>query len=709
MTAIHTRATELLGISLGRKDAEFHADQWEAISTLVEDRGRLLVVQRTGWGKSAVYFIATRLMREQGYGPTVIISPLLALMRNQIESAQGYGVRLGTINSSNTTVVNQQTAAGLLRNELDAIIISPEQLSKPAFVDEVLRPLGDNIGLFVIDEAHCISDWGHDFRPDYKRITNILGFLPKNMPVLATTATANRRVMEDISSQLGEHPTVFRGKLTRESIHLQTINHSGRSQRMAWLADTLRALPGTGIIYVTTTRDAELVANWLKHCGINAEAYYGSLRGLSSDENRVRRLELEDDLLNNRVKALVATSALGMGYDKPDLAFVIHFQSPGSVVSYYQQVGRAGRGIPKAYGVLLSGGEDNDIQQYFINNAFPGEALVHSILDVLDQSDDGLKKSEIEQKVNGRPNKIEAALKFLAAESPAPIVLTRNPICYSRTINDYVLPHETIERVSSIKRAEWETMQAYVSHDGCLMQFLAMHLDDHDTEACGRCANCLPEGKLSDEYSDATGVAATQFLGNQIIEIPPRKRFGTRAEVGIRFPEYEFPSLFGDLEHEPGRAFCRWGDAGWGTVAMKGKAHGAFDARLAGVCATYIRDKWGPEPAPTWVTCVPSSLHPELVPEFAYALAEQLGLPFLDVVRHIKQNQAQKRMENSHHRCSNLDGVFEIAPVKQGEPVFLIDDAVDSGWTFAVVAALLRRAGSGPVLPFALMSTAANS
>ena len=550
MSELYTRALQLLRESLGQTEAEFHEHQWEAISTLVEGRGRLLVIQRTGWGKSAVYFISTRLLRDQGFGPTIIISPLLALMRNQIEGASSYGVRLGTINSSGAPADNDQAAADLLADRLDAIILSPERLANTNFVETVLRPIADRVGLFVVDEAHCISDWGHDFRPDYKRIISILKFLPSNLPVLATTATANRRVTEDIAEQLGGRPTVFRGLLTRESIHLQSMAFPRRSQRLAWLADTIPQLPGTGIIYVATTRDAELVAGWLKHRGINAEPYYGNLRGLKSDENRARRLLLEDDLLNNRLKALVATSALGMGYDKPDLSFVIHFQSPGSVVSYYQQVGRAGRGIPKAYGILMSGGEDDDIQQHFIRNAFPEESLVAEILDLLESSEEGLTKSEIERRTNGRSKKIEAAIRFLAAESPAPILVSaKSPRRYRRTLTHYELPHEAIQRILAIKQHEWQAMQEYVEHDKCLMQFLAHELDDYETGPCGRCANCDPENRLSEDYAHETGLAAAEFMVNVTIEIQPKKRAGSKAEVEQRFPTYQFPPSFGELAH----------------------------------------------------------------------------------------------------------------------------------------------------------------
>ena len=705
MTSTKSRGLELLRGSLGDSDATFHEHQWESISTLVEQRSRLLVVQRTGWGKSAVYFIATKLMREQGLGPTIIISPLLALMRNQIETAASYGVAVGSINSVNTEEQNDQTQEGVVTGRLDAIIVSPEQLSKPSFVEDVLQPIADRVGLFVIDEAHCISDWGHDFRPDYKRIVNILRNLPVNMPVLATTATANQRVMDDVCQQLGDDIQVLRGELTRESLHLQTIDFPKRSHRLAWLAETLPTLQGTGIIYATTKRDAQQVADWLKSRDIDAPAYYaGVFPGMNGEESAARRLELEDALLSNRVKAIVATSALGMGYDKPDLAFVIHYQSAGSVVSYYQQVGRAGRGIPKASGVLLSGNEDDDIQRYFIRQAFPDEALVENILDAIDNSENGLKTAEIITAVNGADKKIEAALKYLTAESPAPIVVTQqSPIVYARTATPYQLPHDSIARLSQIKQAEWETMQSYVNHDGCLMQFLAEQLDDEVAAPCGKCANCSAEEAFSTAVSQELGQASAEYLENVFIAIESRKQVDV-----LDFPEYDFPRNLrtGGLIHEPGRALCRWGEAGWGEIAKAGKEAHQFDPRLAAASAKLVRERWCPDPAPAWVTYVPSHRHPELVADFAQALAAELELPVVEAVLKTKRNSQQKSMENSRFRCRNLDGVFEIGPGFPEGPVLLVDDAVDSRWTFTVVSALLLRAGSGPVYPFAIMSTA---
>lgn len=707
MTSIHDKALEILRESLGDTTATFHEHQWVAISTLVEERNRILIVQRTGWGKSAVYFIATRLLRDQGYGPTIIISPLLALMRNQIDSAARYGVRLSSINSQNTVDENEQAELELLDGTLDAVIVSPEQLSKPDIRDDILLSL-PNVGLFVVDEAHCISDWGHDFRPDYRRIVGILDNMPSNLPILATTATANKRVMDDIVEQLGRSIQVVRGPLTRESLHLQNISFPRRSQRLAWLADTLPTLEGTGIIYTATTRDAELVKDWLQGRDIAVEAYYGSLKGLDRQKNRRRREELEEALLNNKLKALVATSALGMGFDKPDLAFVIHFQSPGSVISYYQQVGRAGRAIPKAYAVLLSGREDNDIQQYFIANAFPNEKLVKEILSVIERADGGATRAEIHRQVNAKYRKTEAVLKFLAAESPPSILVSGRPQTYTRTLNDYELPHETIARRSQKKQAEWEMMQTYLHHENCLMQFLASELDDPEAAPCGKCANCLPEHALPTTYAESTANAAAEFLENVCIEIEPRNKTGTSIKASEEnFPVYQFPYWLSqeNLQHEVGRALCRWGEAGWGEIAKHGKRDGVYDARLVAASAKMIRERWKPDPAPIWVTFVPSHAHPRLVPAFAEKLAKQLGLPCHNVVKKVKENQPQKMMENRVHRCLNLDGVFEIVGELSKGPVLLVDDAVDSRWTFTVISVLLLRAGSGPVFPFAIMST----
>ena len=644
-------------------------------------------MQRTGWGKSFVYFIATRLLRDGGRGPTLIVSPLLALMRNQIEAAGRLGLRAITINSTNRDRWPDLNRA-VQEGRADVLLISPERLANEDFVETVLMPMAGRIGLLVVDEAHCISDWGHDFRPDYKRLVNVLRLMPDNMPILGTTATANDRVIEDVRTQLGDIG-IQRGGLRRRSLALQNIRMPSLIERLAWLAQHVGALPGTGIVYTLTTRDADRVAKWLTQNGISAAAYHA---GIPDDLRR----ELEDRLLGNRIKALVATTALGMGYDKPDLGFVVHFQAPGSIVGYYQQVGRAGRAIDRAVGIVLSGEEDGHIHEYFRRTAFPDEAWIDAILSALEDGD-GLRIRELETALNLRYSQIEKALKFLSVENPAPTV--RMDGKWRRTAVPYRMDRERIRRLTGQREMEWAEVQRYIDHRGCLMEFLARALDDPDPGPCGKCAPCLGGPVVSPSYDRGTAPVAARFLNRSEQELKCNRQAARGA-----FEEY---GLQGNLpvgeRAETGRVLSRWGDAGWGRAVAEDKRNGHFRDELADAAAEMVRERWRPNPVPTWVTCVPSLRRPRLVPDYAARLARALDLPFEEAVVKVRDNEEQKAQQNRYYQCRNLDGVFATDGVLPG-PVLLVDDVVDSGWTLTVVSMLLRRAGSGPVWPIALAS-----
>ncbi|MGB5962444.1 MAG: RecQ family ATP-dependent DNA helicase [Coleofasciculaceae cyanobacterium] len=688
-TELRYRALLLLREALNNPRADFRDGQWDAIADLIQNQSRLLVVQRTGWGKSLVYFLATRLLRDAGAGPTLLISPLLALMRNQIAAAKRIGVEAATINSSNTEEW-ESIKDQLLAERVDVLIISPERLANDKFRETVLLPISQRIGLFVVDEAHCISDWGHDFRPDYRRIVRVLQALPQNIPVLATTATANNRVVDDIVAQLGANLRLSRGSLIRKSLQLQNIKLPNPAARMAWLSEHLPNLPGSGIIYTLTINDAERVAAWLKTQGINAKAYHGKL---SAEE----RLTLEDQLLNNEIKALVSTTALGMGFDKPDLGFVIHYQRPGSVVHYYQQVGRAGRSVEQAYGILLSGDEDDEITNYFIRTAFPAEAHTQEVLNALHQADDGFSIPQLEQQLNLSKGQIDKVLKLLSLDSPAPVT-KQGSKWYATPIN-YQPDNEKIEQLMQIRRSEQAQMQEYMESQQCLMAFLAEALDDPNPTPCGKCAVCLGRPLLPETCSLERVNQAIQHLRRSDQLIEPRKKWPDYVQLSNGWKG----KIRKELQAENGKALALWGDAGWGELVKKGKYQkNHFDDVLVEGAFEMIQ-RWQPQPFPTWVTCVPSLNRPELVPNFAQRLAEKLGLPFKPVVQKARQNQQQKEMSNSYQQAHNLDGVFEV-DTWQGMKgaVFLIDDMVDSRWTFTVIAALLRRAGSGEVFPLAL-------
>ncbi|GIW01513.1 MAG: ATP-dependent DNA helicase RecQ [Roseiflexus sp.] len=691
-TSMHLRhyAEHLLKQALRNPSATFRDGQWEAIADLVERRARLLVVQRTGWGKSLVYFLATRLLRERGSGPTLLISPLLALMRNQLLIAERVGVRAATINSSNknewTNVLSHLHAGGI-----DMLLVAPERLANDEFRSEALRPIADTISLFVVDEAHCISDWGHDFRPDYRRIARVLQMLPPTIPVLATTATANNRVVADIQVQLGVNLRIVRGPLARNTLRLQNIALDSQAERLAWLAAHIPDLPGSGVVYTLTVRDAQRVASWLQSCGIDAHAYWGDLDSQT-------REDLEQRLLESRIKVLVATTALGMGFDKPDLGFVVHFQRPGSVIHYYQQVGRAGRAIDQAYGILLSGKEDQDITEYFITTAFPPRDHIEMVLHTLESADEGLTMAQIESRVNLSRSQIEKTLKVLSVETPSPVTKIDNR--WFATPVNYTIDLQRIEDLTTLRRAEQERMREYVHASECLMVFLKRELDDPDLQPCGQCAVCIGQPLVSPTYPEALERRAVTFLQRHHQRIEPRRMWPGDALQVYGWRGKISPSLMA----EEGRALCIWGDAGWGELVKRGKQiDGRFDNALIDALVELVRQRWLPEPAPGWVTCVPSLTHPTLVADMAQRLAQRLGLPFVAAVRKVRPTEPQKRMQNGFQQAHNIAGAFVVDRWSGIDgPVLLVDDMVDSGWTFTVVAALLREAGSGPVFPLAL-------
>jgi ATP-dependent DNA helicase RecQ len=608
-------------------------------------------------------------------------------MRNQIEAASRIGVRAFTINSSNREVWDAAEAA-LARDACDILLISPERLANDRFMKSVLPGISGRAGLFVVDEVHCISDWGHDFRPDYRRIVRVIESLPLGVPVLGTTATANDRVVADVQQQLGPGLVVLRGALARSSLRLQNIVLSSQAERLAWLAENINKFKGSGVVYCLTVADVERVTGWLKSQGISAEAYH------AGDDAKMNREALEKALLGNEIKALVATVALGMGFDKPDLAFVIHFQRPGSVVAYYQQVGRAGRAVDRAYGILLSGSEDDDIQDYFIESAFPSPATMTSILEALAASR-GLSMNDLLSRVNVSRSMAERALKLLEIDGAVEVRYDKR-VLYSRTSNPWQPDIERTNRITGLRRAELAEMQRYVAHRGCLMEFLARALDDPDAKPCGWCANCQGRGFRAEASAGLINQAA-EFLGRVDIVIEPKKRW---PQDMILSKTSVMPV---EMLNAPGRSLCYYGDAGWGRLVREGKyERDRFDDRLVEASARLIRERWRPEPFPEWVTAIPSRRHPRLVYDFASRLADTLGIPFVAALVRTSDAAEQKLMANSSMQARNVAGTLDtIERVPTGAGL-LIDDIIDSGWTLTLAGWLLRQKGSGMVYPFTL-------
>src|SRR5579859_1916154 len=693
--------------ALAGDQARLRDDQWTAIRALVADKRRALVVQRTGWGKSAVYFVATALLRARGAGPTVIVSPLLALMRNQIEAATRAGIHARTINSANTEEW-EQIYAEVARGEADVLLVSPERLNNPGFRDQVLPKLTAAAGLIVIDEAHCISDWGHDFRPDYRRIRTLLQALPPGIPVLATTATANARVTRDVAEQLsagqGHHQDVLvlRGPLDRESLHLAVVRLPTAHQRLAWLAARLAdgGLPGSGIVYTLTVAAAYETAAFLRDQRIDVAAYSGR-------DDQAQRLQAEDDLLANRVKALVATSALGMGFDKPDLGFVVHLGAPQSPVAYYQQIGRAGRAVADAEVILLPGREDRDIWAYFASLAFPPEHRVRAALTALAQAGRPLSTTALETRVDLSRGRLESMLKVLDVDG----AVRRVGGGWEATGQPWTYDEERYQRVSQERVREQQSMLAYQATDACRMEFLRRELDDPEAARCGRCDNCT--GREPDLQVPQAGVdAARQQLLRPGVAVEPRRMWPPgMKDLGISGASGKIPA---DHTAEPGRALGRLTDVGWGTILRALLADEAPDGAVTDQltdAVVKVLAAWDWSQRPAGIVTMPSRTRPVLIASLGQRIAQLGRLPHLGSLGYTSPDGPGPRRHNSAQRLRSLwqaltvpDDLREALTQCDG-PLLLIDDRIETGWTMTVAARQLREAGAPAVLPLALAVT----
>ncbi|TFC04524.1 ATP-dependent DNA helicase RecQ [Cryobacterium adonitolivorans] len=704
--AVSTReaALEILRTLVGRPDADFHEGQYEAIETLVDQRRRALVVQRTGWGKSAVYFVATLLLRRQGAGPTILVSPLLALMRDQVAAAARAGVRAVSINSANAHEWTD-VLAQLRADEVDVLLVSPERLNNPSFRDEQLPALLERVGLLVVDEAHCISDWGHDFRPDYRRLRDLIAAMPAGVPVLATTATANSRVVTDVAEQVGRgvstgsttEVVTIRGPLARASLRLGVLRLPDSRARLAWLLSHLAELPGSGIIYTLTVSAAEDTARLLRDAGHAVRAYTGQT-------DTAEREESEGLLKANQVKALVATSALGMGFDKPDLGFVLHLGAPSSPVAYYQQVGRAGRATENADVLLLPGVEDEAIWQYFATSSMPSQHKAEAVLAALHANGGApLSTPALEARVDLRRSPLELLLKVLDVDG----AVRRVTGGWLATGQPWVYDSDRYERIGAARIREQNAMLDYERIGDCRMEFLQRALDDDTAVPCGRCDNCTAPWYPTDVDSDAASTAASA-LDRVGVALEPRAQWPTGADrLGVSAKGRIDP---GDRVL-PGRSLARLTDLGWGNTLRDIFAPGTPDApasaALLAACVRVLAE-WGWAERPVGVVAMPSRRHPLLVASVAAELSRVGRLPQLGTLSMVGAGPTGDSGGNSAYRLSSVWGAFEVGPELAANlagaegPVLLVDDLGDSRWTITVAGRLLRRAGAPAVLPFTL-------
>jgi len=691
---VTAQARDRLRALTGDAGAEFRPGQLQAIRDLVVERARVLCVERTGWGKSAVYFVATALLREAGAGPTLIVSPLLALMRNQLAAAGRLGLRARTINSTNRDEW-AQVRADLSHGSVDLLLISPERLNNPAFRDAMLPGFAASVGLLVIDEAHCISDWGHDFRPDYRRVRDMLARLHRDVAVLGTTATANDRVVADVVEQLAASPAgdgaptlrTYRGALARTSLRLEVVDLPRPAQRLAWLVEHLRddgggpTLAGSGIVYTLTRRDAEQVATFLQDNGIPAAAYSG-------EQDGALREAIEDRLLANELRAVVATSALGMGYDKADLTFVVHYQAPGSVVSYYQQVGRAGRGVEHADVVLLRGGEDRRIQDFFIEQSFPDRERVAAVLSELQTAGEtGRTTRELMAAVNLGMGRLEAMLKILDVEGA---VRRDGGRWHVVADADWSYDAERYAHVTALRRTEQRAMARYGADGRCLMRALQEELDDPQPADCGRCAICTAP-RFANPPSPELVERAGRHLRARPVALEAKKMAPDAGGTMRKIPD--------GVRIDPGWSLARFGDGGWWPAVARGLASGEFEPEVVTALADVLRA--GEVPV-AWMTSVPSARLGGVLRGLADRVASELGAAHVELLARVQERPPQREMANAVQQAANVRGAFRVV----GEPPrgggALLDDRRGSGWTLAMAGGQLRLAGAERVVPLVL-------
>jgi ATP-dependent DNA helicase RecQ len=660
--------------------ARAHPDQTRAVEALVADQARVLVVQATGWGKSAVYWAATSAIRTLGGGPTLVVSPLLALMRDQLTAAERARLRAVTINSTNV-----DDWKGILTDigagTVDVLLVSPERLANPGFARTV-GTLVAGAGLIVIDEAHCISDWGFDFRPDYQRLSRLLTSA-RGTPVLATTATANARVTADVATQLGDATVVLRGGLARSSLRLSVVGGLGPLERYAWVDTALATLPGSGIVYVPTVAETERLSGYLRSRGHAVAAYSGQL-------DPPAREHVEQQLRDNELKAVVATSALGMGYDKPDLGFCVHVGSPDSPVAYYQQVGRAGRAIDSAEAVLLPAETDERIWEYFATAAVPDPVNVGPVLDALGDASEPMSVPALETATGLRRGRLESMLRVIAVDG----AVERTQGGWIATGVPYVYDTEKWDAIRAVREAEADLMRAYAGGRGCLMEFLQQALDDPDPGPCGQCSVCTGELPVPGrEIDPATVEAVRMWLRGADTVLEPRKRWPAGAAGGRK------GAIVGATT---GRALTYADTPGWlnAITALSGPDAPLPDDVVAGMVAVLTRWRQSWNARPVAVVPMPSRRHAVLVRDLAERIAAIGKLELIDALT--VSGPRPPDDAPSGPRVEALFASLAVAPGLQPLPdgsVLLVDDTYRTGWTMTVAAALLREAGASEVMP----------
>jgi len=645
----------------------FYDEQWEAIQKLLKGE-RVLMIQKTGFGKSLVFqFTATQLP-----GVSIVFSPLIALMRDQVNKLSKLGIPAAYINHTLTPEEKEDVLTKAQAGYYKIIYIAPERMEDIRSMNVIQRL---NPSMVVVDEAHCISVWGHDFRPNYRRIVNLIEFLPADRPVLACTATATEQVQSDIEKQIGKGITVQRGGLLRPNFHLNVIHAQSQEAKLIHIAGLVKKLPGSGIIYCGTKVETETYANWLRYKGIDA-VYYNA--GLDNDS----RVMIEHALMENKHKCIVATNALGMGLDKPDVRFIIHTQIPQSPLHYYQEIGRAGRDGETTYIILYYNPEDEELPKAFIKGGRPSAYDYNKVIDALKESPLGLHG--VIKAVNLKQTAVSVILNDLIDQGIIISYTQGRKKVYEYKYGAGELNTEPFEQLRSIKTGEFEKMKEYVQTRKCRMNFLQNYLGDNSSEKCMKCDN--DRGMKIEARETDSGLKEVEAF---------RETF---------FPILEVETKTGIMTN--GVAASYYGVTNVGSAIHRSKYEngGDFPDFLLRLSLKAFRKRFGNRRFDL-VLFVPPTESGDLVKNLAKKIANTLNFKLSEGLKKTRQTQPQKIFESAITKKDNVKDAFYIDENVTNKDILIIDDIFDSGTTIKEIGRILKAAGANSVAPLTIAKT----
>ncbi|WP_294966078.1 RecQ family ATP-dependent DNA helicase [Sulfurimonas sp.] len=644
----------------------FFDDQWKTIDRVLQKK-RVLLIEKTGFGKSLTFqFPAT-----QFDGLTIIFFFFFALMRDQIKSLDEKGIKADLINSQETNERNDLIIEKAINNELKILYITPERLASASWQNAVSKM---NISFIVIDEAHCISTWGHEFRPDFRRIIKLMQVLPSNIPVLATTATATLSVSEDIKEQIGNNIEIIRGDLLRENLKLNVIHVENEEDKMAWMLSYLKNVSGNGLVYTGTTINTEIYSKWLESEKLNTIFYHGKMDG------DIKK-GIEKEWMNDKYKAVIATNALGMGIDKSNIRFIIHTQITQSLIHYYQEIGRAGRDGKTAEIFLLFNVKDTALPLSFINGARPSVKKYEKVISAL--KEEPLGEKNLMKATNLKQTQVRTIKADLLDQKIIIEVKYGSNKKYEYKYNASQLDTTVFENLRNHRLEKFKKMLKYINTNKCKMLYLCNYLGDSNSNSCEICDSCSNnKNQFSMSKNDKEKIKQFQDNFFPILEVETTK---TNLINGIASSYYGFSNV-GTIINK-----CKYKDGGnFPNILLK--------QTLRAFGKTFKDQKFD------LVLFVPPTKSGKLVENFANKLAMTLKLPITPLVK-IRDTKEQKIFQIGALKTENIKDAFDINIDIINKSILLIDDIFDSGATIKEIGKMLTNKGAKIIAPLVIAKT----